>query len=59
MSPVPKRAFAFRYIESLGQENHGCPAVNLLKIFACPTEKIGCPRPSECKMFKAWCHIVA
>ena len=24
MRPVPKRAFAFRYIESLGPKNHGC-----------------------------------
>ena len=26
MRPVPKTAFAMRYIESLGQKNHGCPA---------------------------------
>ena len=47
--PVPKRMFAFRYIESLGQKNHGCPA----KMFACPTKKIGCHGPSEHRIFEA------
>ena len=39
MRPVPKRAFDFRYIESLGQENHGCPAVKPFENFRLPDGK--------------------
>ena len=45
MRPVPKRAFAFRYIESLGQK------------IACPTEIFGCPGPSQRRMFEACIYI--
>ena len=53
MSPMPKRVFAFRYIESLGQENHGCPADKPFENFRLPDGKIGCPGPSECRIFEA------
>ena len=37
--PVPKRAFAFRYIESLGPKNHGCPADKPFEHFRLPDGK--------------------
>ena len=53
MRPLPKRAFAFRYIELLGHEIMVIWWTSLLKMFACPTEKIGCPGPSERQIVKA------
>ena len=52
MRPVPKRVFALRYIESLGQKIMVVRRTGLLKMFACPTEKIGCPGPSEPQIFE-------
>ena len=51
--PVPKRAFAFRFIESLGQKIMVVRWTSLLKSLACLTKKIGCHRPSEHQLFMA------
>ena len=39
MRPVPKRAFAFRYIQSLGQKNYGCPVDKPFENFHLPDGK--------------------
>ena len=36
---MPKRVFDFRYIESLGQENHGCPADKPFEMICLPDGK--------------------
>ena len=49
---MPKRVFAFRYIESLGLKIMVVQRTSLLKLFACPTKQIGCPGPSESRNFR-------
>ena len=53
MRSMSKRAFAFRYIESLGQKIMAVQQTSLLKMYGCLTEKIGCPGLSKCQIFEA------